>query len=163
MEEIELLDWQENPFFIDISNEIDDYLLGSDGYIYEKPVFDEHPPELIKYKYVTKQERGKEYWIVDNKWIDIDKLFARYFLPSTKLPTDPYWNTMQLETNEKRWYKLINIKWGKPTARKGANLKEKYITSSGKYFQLRIASIKYNNRFKELKDAIAKRQELIGF
>jgi hypothetical protein len=152
----------DKPFFIDISNEIDDYLLGSDGIIYEKPVFDE-PPEPIKYKYVTKKEREKEYWIVNDKWIDIDKLFARYFNPSTKPPTDPYWNTMQLEKCNANRVQLLKIKWSKPTARKGANLKEKYISKSSNYYILRIGSLKYANRFKELKDAVAKRQELIGF
>ena len=162
MVDTELFDFERNPFFIDISNEIDDYLLGSDGIIYEKPVFDE-PPEPIKYKYVTKKEREKEYWIVNDKWIDIDKLFARYFLPSTKSPTDPYWNTMQLEKYIGTPLQLLRIKWAKPTARKGANLKEKYISKSSDYYILRIGSLKYANRFKELKDAVAKRQELIGF
>ena len=164
-EEEIIFDWLENPFFIDISNEVDDdYLLGSDGYIYEKPILENSDPEPIKYKYVTKDYKDKSYWKINDKYIDIDKLFARYFLPSTKLPTDPYWNTIQLEKNKyKGAYMLLKVKWAKPTARKGADLKEKYITKSGVYFQLRVASLKYNNRFKELKDAVSKRQELLGF
>ena len=163
-QEPDRFEWEVSPFYIDISEEVeDDYLLGSDGYIYEKPVLDNSDPEPIKYKYVTKDYKDKSYWKINDKYIDIDKLFARYFLPSTKLPTDPYWNTIQLEKSNHVILQLIRIKWAKPTARKGANLKEKYITKSGEYFQLRVASLKYNNRFKKLDDAVAKRQELLGF
>jgi hypothetical protein len=163
MSEPDRFEWEASPFYIDISEEIEDHLLGSDGIIYEKAVFDDQSPEPIKYKYVTKEDRGKTYWTVNNKWIDIDKLFARYFLPSTKLPTDPYWNTIKLEKSNPVILQLIRIKWAKPTARKGANLKEKYISKSGDYFILRIGAMKYANRFKELKDAVARRQELLGF
>jgi hypothetical protein len=156
----------ETPFYIDISDEVEDFLLGSDGIIYDKPIFDDDPPEQINYKYCTKVIKGVEYWTIGDKYINTRHLFARYFLPLTKPPTDSCWNKLKVKKpKHKGQYLLLGLQWDKPTASKAAETKEKYISRSGKYYQFtyRTKDKKVCNRFATLAGAKQARLNLLGF
>jgi hypothetical protein len=166
-----------------MSAEVEDILLGSDGLIYDKPIMEDEEWTVSDgkmtlstdyYKQITPisitmyvKDHGVEYWTTDGKWINTNKLFARYFFPSTELPTSTYWDTIQMDDSYpiKAHPLLIRIKWKGHKHRGEATGKNnmRYITKSGKYFQLRVASQNYNNRFATLETALQKRKELCGF
>jgi hypothetical protein len=167
-------------FFIDPAPEIEGYLLGNDEGIYDKDLIKlsimEGPYDLStkegRNKWIDELEgarhgffyhqRGKSYVVIDDKWIELNKLFARYFFPSTYPPAHPYWNNMKIVSNGKG-NNLEHQRWAHPPPQKGTKLNQRYISQSGKAFKLRIANQKYNNNFATLEAALAERKKLCGF
>ena len=161
-------------FFIRCDSLLEDHCLGSDGYIYLQ--YDEtDEPEVVTtrdYKDRYKTIRGIEYYVYEGKWLNIARLFARCFLPLTAPPQDSCWDQMKIINPKGNINYVWSAKWlhpfRKPTvttnkASKDSITNQKYITKSGKYFQLRINKKHYCNNFKELSDALKARKELLGF